>query len=66
VSVPAPKPLLKWTEMVDWLKANGLKESYIRGLYRDGKIRVHSIPPRHVKHYSAAEIQRDILDQLKA
>lgn len=52
--------------MVDWLKANGLKESNIRGLYRDGKIRVHSIPPRHVRYYSADEIEREILDEMKA
>ncbi len=64
--IPAPKALLKWTEMVEWLKANGLKESFIRSLYRDGKIRVHSIPPRHVQYYSASEIELEILDELKA
>ena len=61
---PAPKPLLKWGEMMEWLTANGLRASEIRAYYRSGKIRAHTLPPSAVKHYSAAEIQREILDQL--
>lgn len=61
---PAPKPLLKWGEMTEWLTANGLRVSEIRAYYRAGRIRAHTLPPSTVKHFSAAEIQREILDQL--
>ena len=49
---------------MEWLTANGLRASEIRAYYRSGKIRAHTLPPSAVKHYSAAEIQREILDQL--
>jgi hypothetical protein len=61
---PAPKPLLKWGEMIEWLTANGLRASEIRAYYRAGKIRAHTLPPSRVKHFSAAEIQREILEHL--
>ena len=66
MSVPAPKPILKWGEMIEWLRVNGLRTTEILGFYRAGKIKAHTLPPSQVKHFSAAEIQREILDHLKA
>jgi predicted site-specific integrase-resolvase len=66
MSVPPPKPLLKWGEMIDWLKANGVRRAEARRYIAAGKIKPRTLPPSQVKHYSAAEIQREILDQLQA
>jgi predicted site-specific integrase-resolvase len=66
VSVPAPRPLLKWGEMIEWLKANGVRRGEALRYVAAGKIKPRTLPPSNVKHYSAAEIQREILDQLKA
>ena len=66
MSVPPPKPLLKWGEMIDWLRANGVRRTEALKHIAAGKIKARTLPPSHVKHYSAQEIQREILDHLKA
>lgn len=64
MSVSPPKPLLKWGEMIEWLKANGVRETETRRYLAAGKIKPRTLPPSQVRHYSAAEIQREILDPL--
>lgn len=64
MSVAPPKPLLKWGEMIEWLKANGVRKSEALRYIAAGKIKGHTLPPSMVRHYSAAEIQREILDAL--
>lgn len=66
MSVPPPKPLLKWGEMIDWLRANGVRRREAISYVNSGKIKARVLPPSQVKHYSAAEIQREILDRLQA
>jgi hypothetical protein len=64
--VPPPHPLLKWGEMIEWLRANGLRKDEVISFLAAGKIKPRTLPPSHVRHYSADEIQREILDPLRA
>jgi hypothetical protein len=66
MSIPPPKPLLKWGEVIDWLRANGVRRKEAIRYFTTGKIKARTLPPSKVRHYSAAEIQREILDQLQA
>jgi hypothetical protein len=66
MSVPAPKPLLKWGEVIEWLVANGVRRKRAIRCFTTGKIKGRSLDPSGAKFYSAAEIQREILDKLKA
>jgi hypothetical protein len=65
MSVSPPKPLLKWGEMIEWLKANGVRKYEALQYIAAGKIKPRTLPPSNVRHYSAEEIQREILDTLK-
>jgi hypothetical protein len=62
--VPAPHPLLKWGEMCEWMKANGVRKSELLRYVVAGKIKAHTLPPSQVRHYSADEIQWEILQPL--
>jgi hypothetical protein len=65
MSVPAPKPLLKWGEMIEWLRANGVRKDEVLRYIGAGKIKARTLPPSNVRHYNVAEIQREVLDKLQ-
>jgi hypothetical protein len=52
--------------MIEWLRANGVRKDEVLRYIGAGKIKPRSLAPSRVRHYSAAEIQREVLDHLQA
>lgn len=62
-AVEAPKPFLRFGELEDWLRANGISRYKMTLLIAKGVITAHGLAGGR-SYYNAAEIQRDVLDRL--
>jgi predicted site-specific integrase-resolvase len=64
-AVEAPAPHLRYGQLEEWLKANGISRYKLGLLIAKGVIKAHALAGGRY-YYNAAEIKRDVLDQLKS
>jgi hypothetical protein len=61
---PPPSPILKFSDLRNWLRDNGIREYTVVKLIESGHLKGRCLPPSRVRYYCAAEVQREVLKLL--
>jgi hypothetical protein len=63
MSIPSPKPHLRYAELKEWLFANGVSQYKLRSLVAQGVIKPNYVGGGYA-YYNADQIKRDVLDPM--
>jgi len=64
MSTPAPKSTLRYGDLVEWLRENGIGKHTVEKLVANGTIKANTLVRGGAAFYSADQVKRDVIDKV--